>query len=418
MVKMSRVHEFIANLVDGGRSLRKWSAALREDAAGRCFLNGLADAYEQDAAECADYDAMREKRKAAINLAAAAELGNILGVDVRLPVEEYVRQVRAQIKHFRKSEGEPEPKKWRPEKGDRVVIVGCSLSKAARRCRAAVGKSGYVRDEEVNGRFAVRTDDGARLLFPLQDLRPETREDREARAREIKRDLINTSGRKFRVIKRPHNDAAFFAGMTVTATDTQPENELKIRASWQHTGRGIQFNEFYAWNLVPLPAEPVGDDKQTPDGIARELARVDLLKRLEAIKGADLLKIIDKDKFREYMASWNGKPVDLPGGLKVVSVDFDGVIHSYSSGWRGPRCIPDPPVPGAFDFLRRLLGFPVDAGHPHGYAPPLYRVAIFSSRSRYWFARRAMRRWFALNGLEAWYLRLLEFPLRKPPAHL
>ena len=34
-------------------------------------------------------------------------------------------------------------------------------------------------------------------------------------------------------------------------------------------------------------------------------------------------------------------------GKKTVVFDFDGVIHSYKSGWQGSATIiPDPPVPG------------------------------------------------------------------------
>ena len=65
---------------------------------------------------------------------------------------------------------------------------------------------------------------------------------------------------------------------------------------------------------------------------------------------------------------------------KILCLDFDGVIHSYTSGWKGPRSIPDPPVPGALEAIVEY----VQAG---------FDVQIFSSRSRYFGARWAMKQW-------------------------
>lgn len=38
----------------------------------------------------------------------------------------------------------------------------------------------------------------------------------------------------------------------------------------------------------------------------------------------------------------------------TVVFDFDGVIHSYRSGWKGTAVIPDPPVPGIKQVIEDL----------------------------------------------------------------
>lgn len=98
---------------------------------------------------------------------------------------------------------------------------------------------------------------------------------------------------------------------------------------------------------------------------------------------------------------------------KILCLDFDSVVHSYSSGWKGPRTIPDPPVDGALEFIEMMLTARWD-------------VCIFSSRGRYWVGRRAMRSWlYKHSGLGLWYgspvslgLENVRFPLFKPPAYL
>ena len=52
----------------------------------------------------------------------------------------------------------------------------------------------------------------------------------------------------------------------------------------------------------------------------------------------------------------------------TVVFDFDGVIHSYTSGWKGVDMIPDPPVPGIKEVIKELRS----TG---------YRVVVQSSRA-------------------------------------
>ncbi len=94
----------------------------------------------------------------------------------------------------------------------------------------------------------------------------------------------------------------------------------------------------------------------------------------------------------------------------ILCFDFDGVIHSYKSGWKGPRTITDPPVPGAIEFMFEALA----AG---------WDVVIHSSRSRYLLGTRAMRSWLRTHARTYWRdgalgpgLESVRFSRFKPPA--
>lgn len=105
---------------------------------------------------------------------------------------------------------------------------------------------------------------------------------------------------------------------------------------------------------------------------------------------------------------------------KLIAIDFDGVLHSYVSGWRGARNVPDPPVPGAIPWLELLLSEYADTPDSMcAMAPPgRITVAIFSSRSRYFGGRSAMKRWLVKHGLDKRWLEVIKFPLFKPPSHV
>lgn len=97
----------------------------------------------------------------------------------------------------------------------------------------------------------------------------------------------------------------------------------------------------------------------------------------------------------------------------ILCLDFDGVIHSYTSGWKGITTVYDSPVPGALEFINKALNH--------------FRVAIFSTRSADPDGILAMKLWLRthaalmesrskdrnLNWLDS-----IEWPTTKPSAFL
>lgn len=85
---------------------------------------------------------------------------------------------------------------------------------------------------------------------------------------------------------------------------------------------------------------------------------------------------------------------------KTVVFDFDGVIHSYSSGWKGVTEIQDPPVPGIQDALKQL--------HDTG-----YEVVVVSTRCAYPGGSDAISTWLMKNGMFKFVDKICA---EKPPA--
>lgn len=86
----------------------------------------------------------------------------------------------------------------------------------------------------------------------------------------------------------------------------------------------------------------------------------------------------------------------------ILCLDFDGVIHSYTSGWQGADVIPDLPVEGAKEFIQDALCE--------------FRIVILSSRSNHPGGIEAMRAWMKSYGLDAF--NEIEFVQEKPPAFI
>lgn len=85
---------------------------------------------------------------------------------------------------------------------------------------------------------------------------------------------------------------------------------------------------------------------------------------------------------------------------RTIVFDFDGVIHSYESGWKGLTNITDPPVPGIKEAINQII----DAG---------YSIAVVSSRTATGEGRRAVSKYLLDNGFP---MDKIEICSEKPPA--
>ncbi len=103
----------------------------------------------------------------------------------------------------------------------------------------------------------------------------------------------------------------------------------------------------------------------------------------------------------------------MPNQLKVLPIlclDFDGVIHSYTTPWINAATIPDPPVEGAIEFLLQALEH--------------FTVVIYSSRSGQRGGIDAMVAWLKQHASDCWDnddhdgLCNIEFASEKPAAFL
>lgn len=127
-----------------------------------------------------------------------------------------------------------------------------------------------------------------------------------------------------------------------------------------------------------------------PDGTVRDMTELEIAER-EANEKRALEKMVAR------------------GRRPILCLDFDGVIHSYSSGWKGADVIPDPPVDGAIAFMLDALNH--------------FDVVIFSSRSNQRGGIKAMTAWLRGHAGGAWYespagpgLEDIRFTTEKPSA--
>jgi hypothetical protein len=81
---------------------------------------------------------------------------------------------------------------------------------------------------------------------------------------------------------------------------------------------------------------------------------------------------------------------------QTLILDFDGVMNSYTSGWKGADVIPDDPVPGTKEAVAKLR--------------ERFIVMVVSSRSHQEGGIEAIKAWLAKHDIV-----VDDVPAHKPP---
>jgi hypothetical protein len=81
---------------------------------------------------------------------------------------------------------------------------------------------------------------------------------------------------------------------------------------------------------------------------------------------------------------------------QTIIIDFDGVLHSYTSGWQGAHIVGDLPTPGAKGAMRALR--------------EKYKVVVVSSRCHQLGGKKAVEEWLSLHEID-----VDEVTSEKPP---
>lgn len=91
------------------------------------------------------------------------------------------------------------------------------------------------------------------------------------------------------------------------------------------------------------------------------------------------------------------KSLGIERRRKTICLDFDGVIHSYSSGWKGETVIPDPPIHRSREAIAKLR--------------ESFRIVVHSARCCSEEGCEAIRQWLHKHNIE-----VDEVCMFKPPA--